>query len=184
MAESAVSFLVDKLTSLLTEEAKQLTGIREEVAFVKDELQSLKAFLQKADAVEDEDPEIKAWVKQVRKVAYDTKDLVDEFLQTFNLRYLLVKIIEQLFKGIWQQVPDETYSKDILSLKEDLFYFLGDKKYLVVLDDLWSLRGVFGVRFSGVRFRGCCIALVDANHADEAASFESIESFNSSWRVS
>lgn len=31
--------------------------------------------------------------------------------------------------------------------------------------------GVFGARFSGAGFRGCCLAFVDANLADEAASF-------------
>lgn len=31
--------------------------------------------------------------------------------------------------------------------------------------------GVFGARFSGAGFRGCCIAFVDADHASEAASF-------------
>ncbi|EXB40725.1 hypothetical protein L484_007308 [Morus notabilis] len=66
MAECAVSFLVEKLTSLLRKEAKLLTGFREEIASVKDELRSMKAFLQKADVVEDEEPEIKEWAKQVR----------------------------------------------------------------------------------------------------------------------
>ncbi|GMN21089.1 hypothetical protein TIFTF001_040022 [Ficus carica] len=291
MAESAAGFLVQKLTSLLVEEAKLLSGIPDEVTFIKDELQSMKAFLQKADVVEDEDPEIKAWVKQVRELAYNTEDLVDEFLyrfehpqrpglygrlgkvardiktlkarrriaaelqtvksrvtdisqrheryrnmpiimetgsssssatnnvarqelrrndarllhenqlvgidqpkqelvhwllddavpnsqvaavvgmgglgkttlvsqvyrdadvkqcfqhsawitvsQSFNLQELLVKLIEQLFKGVSQQVPNATYSKDIISLKEDIIKFLGDTKYLVVLDDLWSVN--------------------------------------------
>ena len=31
--------------------------------------------------------------------------------------------------------------------------------------------GVFGARFSGAGFRGCCIAFVDADRALEAASF-------------
>ena len=31
--------------------------------------------------------------------------------------------------------------------------------------------GVFGTRFSGAGFRGCCLAFVDADRADEAASF-------------
>ena len=31
--------------------------------------------------------------------------------------------------------------------------------------------GVFGSRFSGAGFRGCCVAMVDANLAAEAASF-------------
>lgn len=31
--------------------------------------------------------------------------------------------------------------------------------------------GVYGARFSGAGFRGCCIAFVDADSANEAASF-------------
>lgn len=31
--------------------------------------------------------------------------------------------------------------------------------------------GVYGARFSGAGFRGCCIAFVDASRAVEAASF-------------
>ena len=31
--------------------------------------------------------------------------------------------------------------------------------------------GVYGARFSGAGFRGCCIAFVDANRTNEAASF-------------
>ncbi|GMN55288.1 hypothetical protein TIFTF001_024415 [Ficus carica] len=295
MAESAVRFLLEKLSSLLGKEVNLLAGIRDEVAFVEAELQSMRGFLRHADAIEDEDEDdgIKVWVKQVRGVAYDAEDILDEYLyrfadlhqprrgfygrlykvahtiktmkshrriasqlrgiksrvseisdshkryqydssiileegsssnigakstpyelqraearllqesqlvgienpkqelvswlledqisnvqvvavvgmgglgkttlvsqvyqdaevkqcfrhrawitvsQSFNLHRLLVQIIEQLLKGIGQQIPRETQSKDIISLKEDIIAFLGDKKYLIVLDDLWSVE--------------------------------------------
>ncbi|EXC04630.1 Disease resistance protein RPM1 [Morus notabilis] len=292
MAESAVNFLLEKLSFLLEEEVKLLTGFREEVVSLKAELESMKAFLHVADAVEDEDEEIKVWVKQVREASFDAEDILDEYFyrfaeqhqkrhgfyghlfkiahtiktlkslhriaselrsiksrvsdissrhqryrynsnilqdegssssagrksalyelrrdeallleegqlvgiekpkqelvswllkdevsnvqvvavvgmgglgkttlvyqvyrddevkqrfqhrawitvsQSFDLRELLVQIIEQLLRGIAQPIPNETYFKDILSLKQDVICFLGDKKYLIVLDDLWSV---------------------------------------------
>lgn len=36
---------------------------------------------------------------------------------------------------------------------------------------LLKAPGVFGARFSGAGFRGCCLALVDADRAEEAAGF-------------
>ncbi|EXB93791.1 Disease resistance protein RPM1 [Morus notabilis] len=292
MAESAVKFLLEKLSFLLEGEVKLLTGFREEVVSLKAELESMKAFLRVADAVEDEDEEIKVWVKQVRDASFDAEDILDAYFyrfaeqhqkrhgfygrlfkiahtiktlksryriaselrsiksrvsdissrheryryksnilpeegsssstgrqsalyelrrdeallleewqlvgiekpkqelvswllkdevsnvqvvavvgmgglgkttlvnqvyrydkvkqrfqhrawitvsQSFDIRKLLVKIIEQLLRGIAQPIPNETYSKDILSLKQDIICFLGDKKYLIVLDDLWSV---------------------------------------------
>ncbi|XP_059658824.1 putative disease resistance protein At1g50180 [Cornus florida] len=38
------------------------------------------AFLRVADANEELDPELQVWVKQVREVAHDTEDVLDEFI--------------------------------------------------------------------------------------------------------
>ncbi|PON93245.1 NB-ARC domain, LRR domain containing protein [Trema orientale] len=87
MAESVVSFLLEKLSYLLAEEVNLLSGFRTEVVYVRDELDRMRAFLRAADAVEDEDEEIKVWVKQVREVAYDTEDILDDFLFRFEHRH-------------------------------------------------------------------------------------------------
>ncbi|XP_062095169.1 disease resistance protein RPM1-like [Humulus lupulus] len=84
MAESVVSFLLEKFSSLLEDEAKLLSGVQDEVVFVKNELDRIRAFLRSADAKEDHDEEIKVWVKQVREVAYDAEDIIDDFLYTFE----------------------------------------------------------------------------------------------------
>ncbi|KAA8519217.1 hypothetical protein F0562_013473 [Nyssa sinensis] len=80
MAESAVTFLLKQLTPFLYEEVKLLGGIREEFENIRDELERMRAFLRVADAMEDRDPELQVWVKQVRDVAYDTEDVLDEFM--------------------------------------------------------------------------------------------------------
>ncbi|TKY70092.1 Disease resistance protein RPM1 [Spatholobus suberectus] len=82
MADSSVSFLLDKLTSLLQEEVNLQRGVREDVQHIKYELERHKAIIRVADSLEDKDPELKAWVKRVRDVAHDMEDAIDEF----NLR--------------------------------------------------------------------------------------------------
>ncbi|PRQ19022.1 hypothetical protein RchiOBHm_Chr7g0212571 [Rosa chinensis] len=62
MAESAVTFLVNRLTTLLEEEAELLSGIREKVDDLVDELERIKAFL--ADAKEDSNPQLQVRVKK------------------------------------------------------------------------------------------------------------------------
>ncbi|CAK9153028.1 unnamed protein product [Ilex paraguariensis] len=80
MAEVAVSFLLDHLTPFLQEEARLLGGVREEVVLIKDELDRMKAFLRVADAKEKDDTQLQVLVKQLREVAYDTEDVLDEFM--------------------------------------------------------------------------------------------------------
>ncbi|KAA8534449.1 hypothetical protein F0562_031966 [Nyssa sinensis] len=84
MAEIAVNFLLNQLTFMLGEELKFLGGSWEEVECIRDELERTKAFLQVADAMEESDPELQVWVKQVRDVAYDTEDVLDEFRLWFS----------------------------------------------------------------------------------------------------
>ncbi|XP_027084316.2 disease resistance protein RPM1-like [Coffea arabica] len=83
MAESVVGFLINQLSALLSQETKLLGGLRPDVQFIKDELGSMKAFLRQAEAKEDNDSQLQEWVKQVREVAYDTVDVLDDFAFRF-----------------------------------------------------------------------------------------------------
>ncbi|XP_008238138.1 PREDICTED: disease resistance protein RPM1-like [Prunus mume] len=79
MAESAVKFLLDKLTSLFENDLQLLRGVREEIVYLRGELERMTAFLRIADAFEESDEEVKVWVKQVRDIAHDSEDVLDEF---------------------------------------------------------------------------------------------------------
>ncbi|KAF8394132.1 hypothetical protein HHK36_020338 [Tetracentron sinense] len=78
MAESAVTSVLDKLIPFLSQEVNLLTGVRQEVEFIRDELCSIQGVLRESDAREEN----KDWVNQVRDIAYDIEDTLDEF----NLR--------------------------------------------------------------------------------------------------
>ncbi|KAI7982360.1 Disease resistance protein PIK6-NP [Camellia lanceoleosa] len=77
--------MLTKLGCSIEEELKSL-GVEGEIVFIRDKLQSMSAFLRVADAIKDTDPEIQAWIKQVREVAYDTDDVFDEFMLRFAHR--------------------------------------------------------------------------------------------------
>nr|GLL25825.1 NBS-NBS-LRR type disease resistance protein [Ipomoea trifida] len=80
MAEASVEFLLDQLSAVLREEWSLLGGIREDAQYIMNALSRLKAALRVADEREEIDPQVKAWVKIVRELAYDTEDVLDEFL--------------------------------------------------------------------------------------------------------
>nr|GME06838.1 disease resistance protein RPM1-like [Ipomoea batatas] len=87
MAEAAVEFLLDKLSAVILEEWSLLGGIREDAQYIMNALSRLKAALRVADEREEMDPQVKAWVKIVRELAYDTEDVLDEFLFHFGGRH-------------------------------------------------------------------------------------------------
>ncbi|KAL2511688.1 Disease resistance protein RPM1 [Abeliophyllum distichum] len=80
MAESAVSFVVERLTATLWEKLREVGGVGTEVENIRDELDRMAAFLKDADAVADSDTELRTWVSQVRDVAQDTEDVLDKFV--------------------------------------------------------------------------------------------------------
>ncbi|CAK8565695.1 unnamed protein product [Lathyrus sativus] len=80
MAEVAVSLVIDQLLPLITKETKLLRGIHKEFADIKDELESIQAFLKDADKRSATTEGIKTWVKQVREAAFRIEDIIDEYM--------------------------------------------------------------------------------------------------------
>ncbi|GMP52535.1 hypothetical protein CsSME_00018307 [Camellia sinensis var. sinensis] len=91
MAESAVFHLLANFAPFLQQEANLLTRVREEIQYIRDEFDSMSAFLRVADAMEENDPELKpklkVWVKQVREAAYDIGDVLDLFMLRLGHRH-------------------------------------------------------------------------------------------------
>ncbi|XP_027183159.1 disease resistance protein RPM1-like [Coffea eugenioides] len=84
MAETVLSFVLRQLSTFLHEEGRLLGGLRQEVQFIMDELEQMRAFLREAEArEEDAQPTLQQWIKQVRDAAYDTEDILDEFVARF-----------------------------------------------------------------------------------------------------
>lgn len=74
-----MKFLLDKLVLLFENDLQLLTGIKEEVVFIRGELERIRAFLRVADSLQETDGELKTWVQQVRDIAHDTEDALDEY---------------------------------------------------------------------------------------------------------
>ncbi|KAI4356085.1 hypothetical protein L6164_000133 [Bauhinia variegata] len=84
MAEIAVSYALNQLVPLLRQEAKQLSSVHKEFADIKNELESIQAFIKDADkraaAEGDNSDGIKTWVKQLREIAFRIEDIIHEYM--------------------------------------------------------------------------------------------------------
>ncbi|KAA8524876.1 hypothetical protein F0562_011299 [Nyssa sinensis] len=80
MADGAVNFLLDKLTTILLQNASLLGDAQKEIEEIKLELESMRSFIRDAERRKEMSEQVETWVKQVRLVAYEIEDIVDEFM--------------------------------------------------------------------------------------------------------
>ncbi|XP_073129353.1 disease resistance protein RPM1-like [Henckelia pumila] len=85
MAE-CLKFVLEKVTDLLEEKVNLVKGARRDVEYVRDELERVIAFLRNADSAGSCDPELDVWVKQVRVLAHDIEDIIDNFVHQIHDR--------------------------------------------------------------------------------------------------
>ncbi|GJN35216.1 hypothetical protein PR202_gb23965 [Eleusine coracana subsp. coracana] len=72
--------VISKLTTLLGEEYAKLKGVQREVNFMRDELSSMNALLQRLAEVDSVvDVQTKEWRRQVKEMTYDIEDCIDNF---------------------------------------------------------------------------------------------------------
>uniref|UniRef100_A0A0E0BDZ9 NB-ARC domain-containing protein n=1 Tax=Oryza glumipatula TaxID=40148 RepID=A0A0E0BDZ9_9ORYZ len=118
--ESAAQSLVSTVGQLLGEEYRQLSGVRGEVAELRDDLATMNALFRMQSEADDGaavDHFIREWMKQVRELAYDAEDCVG--LYWLRISHQLVGIngqadilVEVLIK---QQLVGEQHTK-VLSI--------------------------------------------------------------------
>nr|GMC80623.1 disease resistance protein RPM1-like [Ipomoea batatas] len=84
MADAAVTFVLGQLSTLSREEYSLLGGIRDDAQDVENAFHRLTAVLKVADETEENDHQVKAWVKIVRELAFDAEDVLDEFQFRFG----------------------------------------------------------------------------------------------------
>ncbi|KAF8733152.1 hypothetical protein HU200_015526 [Digitaria exilis] len=84
LTEGAVRSLLCKLGCLLSQETWLVQGVHGDMQFIKDELESMNAFLRTLTMSEGHDDQVRIWMKQVREIAYDAEDCIDEFIRHFG----------------------------------------------------------------------------------------------------
>ncbi|KAG5534165.1 hypothetical protein RHGRI_022337 [Rhododendron griersonianum] len=81
MVDAVVSFVVERLGDLLIEQVVFLQGVRDEVAWLKRTLNMMSCFLKDAEEKQqDGDHRVRQWISDVRDVAYDAEDIIDNFI--------------------------------------------------------------------------------------------------------
>ncbi|KAF8389434.1 hypothetical protein HHK36_026129 [Tetracentron sinense] len=80
MAESVVSFVVERFADLLIQEADILYGATLQVQKLQIEMKHIQRFLKDADAKEIRDERVRNLVAEIRDASYDAEDVIDTFI--------------------------------------------------------------------------------------------------------
>ncbi|CAL4984921.1 unnamed protein product [Urochloa decumbens] len=83
-SQATMKSLLGKLGDLLAREYALVRGVRGDIQYINDELASMQAFLVNLGAsggANDHDAQTKDWMKQIRDVAYDIEDCLDDFIR-------------------------------------------------------------------------------------------------------
>ncbi|KAL7205135.1 hypothetical protein ACSBR2_018122 [Camellia fascicularis] len=84
MAVAAVGLLTGRIVSALENEASLIGGVRDELNQLKLEFASMRSFLEDADKTTAQTEGEKTWVANVRDLAYEVEDIIDEYMYYMN----------------------------------------------------------------------------------------------------
>ncbi|KAE9450558.1 hypothetical protein C3L33_17543, partial [Rhododendron williamsianum] len=80
MVDAVVSFIVDRLGDLLIEQVVSLRGVKDDVVWLRGQLQYMLCFLKDAEEKQDVDNRMREWITDIRDVAYEAEDIIDNFI--------------------------------------------------------------------------------------------------------
>ncbi|KAF0896653.1 hypothetical protein E2562_026766 [Oryza meyeriana var. granulata] len=122
-SEATMKSLLGKLGNLLAQEYALISGVRGDIQYINDELASMQAFLRDLSTVPEghsHGHRMKDWMKQIRDIAYDVEDCIDDFahrlpqdsISEAKCSFILTKIYE-----LWTWWPRRDIASNIAELK-------------------------------------------------------------------
>ncbi|CAN6343251.1 unnamed protein product, partial [Urochloa humidicola] len=119
-ATGVMNSAVNKLTAFLSEEYNLVSSVRHRIRFMRDELSSMHAVLQRLDEVDDDhiDVQTKEWRSKVRDLSYDIEDCVDRFMLLDSSKAANLNFVQSMVRKIKELWEDRKISKEIKELKD------------------------------------------------------------------
>ncbi|XBJ20703.1 hypothetical protein VPH35_011490 [Triticum aestivum] len=112
----AMNSLLVKLTALLSDEYKLLTGIRKQIDFLKRELSRMQILLETLVGMEKLDGLAKGWRDNVRDLSYDMEDCIDRFMDRLGrggAKPKFMKRTARQLKTLWAHHDIATQIKEL-----------------------------------------------------------------------
>ncbi|WVZ83262.1 hypothetical protein U9M48_030428 [Paspalum notatum var. saurae] len=88
--QGAVDALLSLLSTAVKDETRLIGGVPGDMQFIKEEMDSMNGFLMhltKMEGVHSHDDQIRAWMKQVREIAYMSEDCVERYVHEILPHY-------------------------------------------------------------------------------------------------
>ncbi|XP_037461884.1 disease resistance protein Pik-2-like [Triticum dicoccoides] len=94
MARSMLGVVVSLAASAAAAEMSLIMGVRKDIWFIKDELETMQVFLVVAERIKNKDMLLKVWAKQIRDLSYNIEDCLDEFMLHVGSQSLSWRLIK------------------------------------------------------------------------------------------
>ncbi|KAJ4790551.1 hypothetical protein LUZ62_041797 [Rhynchospora pubera] len=148
LAQTVVGGVLQKSSSAAVDEVAKVLGVRQDIWYIRDELEMMQAFLVAAEAQQDKNNVMLIWVRQVKRLAYQIEDCLAEFslhLENRSLYYRLRTLSTR--RQIASKIRDIRVKVEETS-KRNLRYNLVDP--LKSSSDATSSNGNFAVRMDAL----------------------------------
>ncbi|XBI76839.1 hypothetical protein VPH35_070029 [Triticum aestivum] len=94
MARLMLRGAITVATSAAAAEVGLLLGVRKDIWFIKDELETMQAFLEVAETIKKKDMLLKVWENQVRDLSYNIEDCLSEFMVHMGSQSFLCRLMK------------------------------------------------------------------------------------------
>ncbi|CAI0472987.1 unnamed protein product [Linum tenue] len=153
MAFAVAETILKKLAPLVVEQAGLLWGLKSEVLKLKSTVTSIHAVLLDAEEQSGVNHQVQVWLDELKQVLYDADDLLDDFntetllkQQRMDLHGNLCKnevciffsSYNPLLNGLLMAYRSKVEDLQLQTLKSNLKKQMDNKRFLLVLDDVWD----------------------------------------------